>query len=954
MSGRVRPAQSAAVIIGLLSAACLLLRVEPKAGVQSAGGQHGLVRHGGTYPRLPTLFEPNQGQAVQGVRFISHGPGYILYLTSDAAEFRFQDSVARLRWIGANPEPAITGEDRQGALSNYFLGNDRRNWRANVPNDAKVRYTNLYPGIDLVFYGSEGRLEYDWVVTPGADPGAIRLRWEGAGDVQFSKEGDVVLNGGGVRIRQKTPAVYQDFSGVRRDVTGRYACKGKNEVGIELASYDRSKTLVIDPVLAFSTYFGGTGTAGNPGEESFRDSPGGMVVDAAGNVYITGTTNSADFPTRNPLQASWRGFSDAFVAKFSPAGSLLYSTYLGGSGFDFGLGIAVDATGALYISGRTESQDFPTVNPFQPAPASNADAFVAKLNPSGSALLYSTYLGGSDGRTGAGSVAVDPAGNIFVAGSTSSPNLPAKTGVQLRYGGGNIDVFVAELNASGSTLVYLTYLGGSGADSEVGMTIDAAGNVYVVGNTDSTDFPATPGAFQTASGGSRIGIPWDAFFARIGAGGRTLAYATYLGSSGFDEGNGIALDSAGNVYVMGRVGASDFSVKGGQCLGGTFLTKFRAGDSAVVYSLCPPGIGMGQSVAVDSAGDLYIAGAANNIGGTVLDVVNPVQAIKDGGRCTDPGPPCFDASLVKLSGTDGRVLFATFLGGSGNDFATNVAVDGSGNAHVLGRNGSINFPTVRPIETSGHPMFLAKVDPNGTMPAPTAVTNGATFARGPLARGGAASIFGFALTDVSGIVQAEGYPLPTELAGVSVTVTGVPAPLYAVANVNGVQQINFQVPYEAPRDALTADFAIVVKNKAGTSLPVRERIRNVPGVFTVDGTNGAIQHASDFTLVSRSSPAARGEVVIIYATGLGAVDPPVPSGLPAPAAPLSRTLVNPSVTIGGAGAEVLFSGLTPGYAGLYQVNARIPENAPTGLVDVILTINASNGEVSRPVKIAVQ
>ncbi len=699
-----------------------------------------------------------------------------------------------------------------------------------------------------------------------------------------------------------------------------------------------------------------------------------MAVDSAGNVYITGTTNSSDFPTLGPLQAT-RGLSDAFVAKFSPTGSLLYSTYLGGKDSDVGRGIAVDPTGAVYVTGSTSSQDFPVVNGFQPAPVTRQDAFVAKLNPSGSALVYSTYLGAAGLDAEATGIAVDPAGNTYVTGTVTChslgfgtcepvPDLPGKNAIQPRYGGGQSDVFIAEVNASGSALVYLTFLGGSSGEGSGAIAVDRAGNAFATGGTSSSDFPATPGAFQTSY---RIGDRGDAFFAKIAPGGAALAYATYLGGSGSDGGGGIALDSAGNVYVVGGAGGDDFPVSqpgapDAQCRGGTFLTKFRAADSAVIYSLCPSGIGAGQSVAVDSGGNVYIAGLGYASGGRdTLDPVNPVQAIKDGGVCTEPGPPCRDAALAKLSGADGRVLYATFLGGSGHDFATSVAVDGSGNAWVLGRNGSVNFPTVRPIETAGHPMFLAKVEPNGTMPAPAAIANGASFARGLLAPGEAATIFGFALTESSGVVQAEGYPLPTELVGVSVTVGGVRAPLYAVANMDGTQQINFQVPYESRAELFpgpAGNYEIVVTSKGTTSLPVRALRLNVPGIFTGDGTNGVIQHASDFTLVSTSSPAARGEVVVIYATGLGAVDPPVPSGSPAPASPLSRTVLNPSVTIGGAAAEVLFSGLTPGYAGLYQVNVRIPENAPTGLVDMILAINpfagTSTQNASRPVKMAVQ
>ena len=359
--------------------------------------------------KLPLAFERNQGQTGSQVKFLARGQGYTLFLTSGEAVLAWhkaspKSGVLRMKLLGANPASDVSGIDEMPGKSNYFIGNDAKKWHTNVPTYAKVKYKSVYSGIDLIYYGNQRQLEYDFVVAPGADPRRIQLGIRGARKISRSEDGDLVLAMDEGEVRWHKPVVYQEKDGARREIAVHYAVKGKNRIGFEVADYDPRRPLFIDPLI-YSTYLGGSGT----------DQGYGIAVDNSGSAYVTGYTTSTDFPTMNPLQpAKAGGDTDAFVAKLSPEGSaLIYSTYLGGSRNDYGWGIAVDSLGNAYITGNTTSTDFPTMNPLQPAEADGGvygDAFVAKLNPTGSALVYSTYLGGGGNDTGSG-IAVDNSGN---------------------------------------------------------------------------------------------------------------------------------------------------------------------------------------------------------------------------------------------------------------------------------------------------------------------------------------------------------------------------------------------------------------------------------------------------------------------------------------------------------------------------------------------------------------
>src|SRR3989441_926920 len=485
-----------------------------------------------------------------------------------------------MKLLGANPTPRVTGVEELRGRSNYFIGNDPAKWRANVPTYAKVEYRDVYPGVNLVYYGNQRQLEFDFIVAPGADPQRIRLGVEGADRLDLDAQGDLVVQTGGAQVRLQQPHVYQMANGVRQEIESRYVLNDHHEVEIWVAAYDTHKPLVIDPTLAYSTYLGGTGF-----DEGF-----GIAVDSLGQAYVTGVTASLDFPTTaGAFQSSSAGSEDAFVTKLNPTGAVLvYSTYLGGTNSDVGLGIAVDSLGQAYVTGETFSADFPTTaGAFQPSsPGGFSDAFVTKLNPTGAALAYSTYLGGTDFDEGFG-IAVDSLGQAYVTGVSASLDFPMTAGAfQPRFAGGSLDAFVTKLNPTGAALAYSTYLGGTGDEEGFGIAVDATGNAYVTGLTNSNlDFPTTAGAFQRSSAG---GIS-DAFVTKLNAAGAALVYSTYLGGTGDEDGFGIAVDAAGHAYVTGITFSPDFPTTAGAFQpsstgGDAFVPKPKPSRAALVFS----------------------------------------------------------------------------------------------------------------------------------------------------------------------------------------------------------------------------------------------------------------------------------------------------------------------------------------------------------------------------------
>jgi hypothetical protein len=607
-------------------------------------------------------------------------------------------SIVRMRLLGANPRPAVEGKEKLPGKSHYFLGSDRKRWRTNVPQYARVEYKDVYPGVSLAYYGNQSQLEYDFVVNPGADPGSIRLGIDGADEIKVDADGNLHVCLPGGEMLQRAPVVYQELDGVRQVIDGRFVLRGRAEVGFEVGHYQADRPLVLDPSLIYSTYLGG----------SLLDVGYSIAVDASGNAYITGSTDSTDFPTANALQADNAGGGDAFVAKLNAAGSaLVYSTYLGGSSLEQGYGIAVDASGNAYVIGMTLSTDFPTANPVQAGQGGASDAFLAKLDEMGSALVYSTYLGGMDSDLGLG-IAVDPSGSAYVTGFTASINFPTANPLQADHGGA-YDAFVTKLSAAGSSLVYSTFLGGMDADFGGGIAVDASGNAYVAGSTLSTDFPiADP--FQAANAGRH-----DAFIAKLNTAGSALVYSTYLGGNSDDLGNGIAVDASANAYVVGQTGSVDFpTVNPLQAESGgsadVFVAKLNAAGSALRYSTYLGGTGydLGRGIAVDVFRNAHVTGRTDSTDFPTRNAFQPANAGDS------------DAFVAKLSTSASgwsTLVYSSYLGGSRLETSLGIAVDSFGNAYVAGGTESTDFPTVRPFQganAGGMDAFLVKIGARAT------------------------------------------------------------------------------------------------------------------------------------------------------------------------------------------------------------------------------------------------
>jgi len=664
-----------------------------------------------SYGRLPLSFEANQGQSDGRVKFLSRGTSYRLFLTNDEAVFTLRGgetktdksvgelrpkatapndtAVLRMTLLHANRAAKVTGADELPGRSNYFIGNDPKKWRSNIPTYAKVKYEGIYSGIDLVYYGNQGQLEYDFIVAPGADPNCISFNVRGAKKIYRDANGDLVLHIAKGEVRWHRPVVYQERDGMRQEVGARYTITHTNQVRFGLAKYDVSRPLYIDPLI-YSTYLGG----------SEGDSGTSIAVDSSGNAYVTGDTSSTNFPTTlGAFQTVCNGGSgcssegDVFVSKIDASGSaLVYSTYLGGSGNDDGYGIAVDSVGNAYVTGYTTSTDFPTMNPLQSANGGGYDAFVATLNPSGSALVYSTYLGGKGSDYGY-AIAVDSVGNAYVTGLTISTNFPTMNPLQPTNAGYG-DAFVTEISPFGSALVYSTYLGGSkGRDIGQGIALDSSGNAYITGVTYSAAFPTTPGAFQTVCNGGSFCIDYgDAFVSKINSSGSALAYSTYLGGSKSDSGYGIAVDSVGDAYVTGVTSSTNFPTmnpfqRAAAGDGDAFVTEINPSGSALVYSTYLGGSAgdSGYGIAVDGSGSTYITGYTFS---TDFPTANPLQSYGGGG----------DAFLAKLNPAGSSLFYSTYLGGSGEDLGRGIAIDSSENAYLTGFTASTNFPTVNPLQ----------------------------------------------------------------------------------------------------------------------------------------------------------------------------------------------------------------------------------------------------------------
>ena len=658
--------------------------------------------------QLPIRFEANRGQTDPLVRFLSRAPGYTLFLTPTEAVLALDTGAApaaagargagaylpdsrpsqvalRMTLVGANPASDIQGLDELAGTINYARIPAGSGRPETVPSYARVAYRAIYPGIDLLYYGNGRSLEYDFVVAPGSSPDTIRLSIAGADALRVEASGELAISTRAGELRMKKPVVYQEHGGRRRAVAGRYVIDG-DAIGFRIGAYDRQRPLVIDPVLLYSSFLGGSDA------ETGTD----VTLDAAGNIYVTGYTASLNFPLMNPSQPGKAASWDAFVAKLNPAGTaLVYATYFGGDGADVGLGITVDAGGNAYVAGA-----FGIAGSFG---LFDQDVLVAKFSSTG-INLYAVTFGSADDDTGF-AVAVDAGGYAYVTGKTgAASDFPTTaTAFQPDWAGFN-DAFLSVLNPTATTLVYSTYLGGGFGDEGRAIALDAAGDVYVTGGTMGA-IPTTVGAFQRDLRGFG-----DAFVAKLKpylSGSASVAYLTLLGGVGFEVGHSIAVDSTGSAYVTGTTDSSlDFPISAGafQTVGGggncgtfdrprdcqdAFVTKLNAAGSALVYSTYLGGLGhdFANGIALDSARNAYVVGQAF---AADFPLHNPIQPAK-GSLC------CTDAFVTKFSAS-GAVVYSTYVGGAADDSASDVAVDGSGAAYVIGSTSSSNFPLVGPFQ----------------------------------------------------------------------------------------------------------------------------------------------------------------------------------------------------------------------------------------------------------------
>lgn len=661
--------------------------------------------------KQPLHFEENQGQTDSQVNFLSRGQGYSLFLTptesvvalsrkSEGKEISATEktAVVRMAWKGADPHVKVTGLESLAGKSNYLIGSDQSKWRTNVESFAKVKYENLYPGINLVFYGNQQQMEYDFVVAPGVDPNAIRLAFAGEGSLSIDKQGNLVIQVGREKVVQKAPVVYQEVNGTRQPVAGSYVKKGKHEVGFQVASYDAGKTLYIDPVFSFSSFLGGSG----------YDYAQGVAVDSSNNIYVTGYTNSTNFPSAT---GHMRTDYDVFVTKISSAGAIVYSTYVGTSNTDDkGYGIAVDSSGNAYVTGETWNPGsgvaFPDVNGFSTSPDG---AIVFKLDAAGSTLLYSTVLSSGSSVIGYG-IAVQGT-NAYVAGMAVGgedfPLWPNQGTYSTLIGAGGLyDMFIVKIDTAETgvaSLSYATRFGDTGWDYAYAVAVDSSGNAYTTG-------------YMRLTGTREVSV------LKFSADGSTATYSTTFGGAGDEYGYGIAVDSLGNAYVTGRTESSDFPVTTGAyqtTYGGVtdaFVAKVNA-SGTLTYATYLGGSSstdIGYSIALDSGGNAYVAGKTDSSNFPVTtDAIQAANASNS------------DAFVSVVNSTGTGLIYSSYLGGTGNyaggDKAFGIALDGNGDVIVVGQTDSTDFPTKKASQTTHgggvFDGFVTKI--TGLTPTPT-------------------------------------------------------------------------------------------------------------------------------------------------------------------------------------------------------------------------------------------
>jgi uncharacterized protein (TIGR03437 family) len=990
------------------------------------------------------VFTEHRDTAAPEVRYLHRLPSGILGL-----------GVSRAYLAGVQPasSPAIeiafpgsrsvapVPEQRLAARTNLLQGADPRRWSIGLANFEAVRYPHLYPGIDLVFHAHSAELEYDFELAPQADPRLIQLRFTYAAP-WLSAAGELVLSSAAGEVVQRPPVAYQRIAGQRKPVAVKWHLAGRT-ASFALGVYDPAYPLVIDPVITYSTFFGG----------DRADAAYHATLDSANNLYIAGGTTSANFQTTaGVVQATNKGSTDGFIAKFAPDGRLLFATYLGGAGVENVYGVAVNAQGAIAFGGVTTSPDFPLRNAIQTQFRGGApfgsDGFVGVLDPSGASFLYSTYWGGSfEDRVQR--VAIDAAGSVYAVGFTYSRDL-ITTSLQRTTRNTNFTGFLTKFSPSGNAVAYSTYFGGSTAEIIQTVLVDSTGAAYLGGVTASDDLPVSPNAFQRTFRGG-IEFQGDAFLAKVNPAGTALEFCTYYGGGGADALRGLALDREGNLYAVGETSSGNLPVTAGALQperGGStdgFVIKVSPTADALLTStyLGGPGFDTLEDVQIGPDGSIFVAGRADSAN---LVVRNPVQRSFGGGRdgyyaqlnpagtvirnssyvggqgieeilacpvdstgavhlvggTSSPGYPVstapaqarygggqFDVIITKISDPDAvgplqiapaRVIFAaapaaaplrqtvtvrptlgqpnwtvTVATASGGNWLTATPLAGRaaseitvtatpGNLAAGVYTGSLTITNAALASSTMVPVSLTLSEP---LPAISAngLVNAATFRRGPVSPGQIITLFGGNLGPavLAGATLAADGRFPTELAGVRVLFDGAPAPLLYVS----ATQTSAVVPYAVAGRASTE---LIVEYRGSRSTPLSVPVVAAqPGLFTANSSGqgpGAILNQSG-TVNSAAAPALPGEIVVLYGTGEGVTDPAAPAGALAGA---SRIVAPVTVLVGGEPADVLYAGSAPGLvAGVMQINVRLPAGLRVGPQPVVVTV----GSVSSPAGVTV-
>ncbi len=933
--------------------------------------------------KLPLRFEAS------GREYVARGTNFKLRLAASENWMEWKTASVHTQLIGANRAARMEPDDRLTGSANYFIGRPDK-WRTDVAGFGRIRHREVYPGIDLVFHGEEGRLEYDFVVAPRADPRKIELDLRGHRKLRVDADGDLVVETSAGEIRWKRPEIFQTVNGKRAKVDGRFVVAKNRRVRFELGAYDATRELTIDPALSYSTYLGGKAN------ETAR----GLVLDGAGSIYLAGNTSSNNMPTLSAVQPNYAGQSanfvegDAFVAKFSPQGALIYLTYLGGSSDDSALGLAVDGSGSAYITGFTNSTDFPTMKAYQPrmggmggnTTVRTGDAFVAKLNPAGNQLVYSTYLGGSLDDIGT-AVAVDGTGAAYVTGATLSANFPVSSNAYQRTyrggggepvkGGGKSqdwdagDAFVAKLDPTGMQIMFSTFLGGARDDMAMSIGLDGTNNVYVGGCTISQDFPTTAGAFQMRYGGvegqNDFLVKGDGFITKLNPLGTALVYSTFIGGSGDECVNAIAVDGPGNVYMTGSTSTQNFPVTttafqkkyGGyialpfqieHLFGDAFVGKLNPAGSAFVYLSFLGGEAneSGTAIAIDGSGNAYVTGFTDSLDFPTSGTPLQSRSAGDGGQA--PYLLFGDSFLTVVNPTGSAMLYSSYFGGRNDEIGFGIAVDANGVVYMTGNTLSTDLPvTANAFQktyggrgstnvafTKGDAFLSIFTGFPASPPMVKGITNSASNAAGVVSAGMIFTGYGVKLgPDALAGAQLDANGLLSgNVSGSQILFNEKPAPIVytSAGQVAGI------VPYSIAGQA-TAQVVAVYQGQR--SPPFTVQVANaVPALFSADysGKGQAAAFNQDGSVNSQSNPAAKGSVVVFFGTGEGGLTPPPVDGTIANGLPTWRPINPLKLSVGGAAATVLYANTAPGQvAGLLQVNAQLAANTPSGAQPVVLT-----------------